>query len=195
MARALSGEPAQRRSRAPATPSRWRRSAAAARPATAASSPMSSRPARGTCRAIRIMFQQQYDGSPNPANGAYQYDGWGFPPTQSYKYMGGTSMAAPLVAGGAAVVRDFYQKSRGHQASAALVKAVLDQLRRRSARREQRRRSRQLRIRFPTFTKAGAASISSTRPMPATVLRREPPRSRPATPRRTASRSPRPARR
>ena len=39
--------------------------------------------------------------------------------------MGGTSMAAPLVAGGAAVVRDFYQKSRGHQASAALVKATL----------------------------------------------------------------------
>ena len=71
------------------------------------------------------MFQQQYDGSPNPANGAYQYDGWGFPADQFHKYMGGTSMAAPLVAGGAAVVRDFYQKSRGHQASAALVKAVL----------------------------------------------------------------------
>ena len=71
------------------------------------------------------MFQQQYDASPNPANGAYQYDGWGFPASASYKYMGGTSMAAPLVAGGAAVVRDFYQKSRGHQASAALVKAVL----------------------------------------------------------------------
>ena len=71
------------------------------------------------------MFQQQYDGSPNPANGAYQYDGWGFPADEFHKYMGGTSMAAPLVAGGAAVVRDFYQKSRGHQASAALVKAVL----------------------------------------------------------------------
>jgi hypothetical protein len=28
------------------------------------------------------MFQQQYDGSPNPANGAYQYDGWGFPADQ-----------------------------------------------------------------------------------------------------------------
>ena len=71
------------------------------------------------------MFQQQYDGSPNPANGFYQYDGWGFPAGAFHKYMGGTSMAAPLVAGGAAVVRDFYQKSRGHQASAALVKAVL----------------------------------------------------------------------
>ena len=70
-------------------------------------------------------FQQQYDPSPNPVNGAYQYDGWGFPANSSYKYMGGTSMAAPLVAGGAAVVRDFYEKARGHQASAALVKAVL----------------------------------------------------------------------
>ena len=70
-------------------------------------------------------FQQGYDGSPNPATGSYQYDGWGFPASATYKYMGGTSMAAPLVAGGAAVVRDFYWKSRGHQASAALVKAVL----------------------------------------------------------------------
>ena len=70
-------------------------------------------------------FQQQYDPSPNPLNGEYQYDGWGFPASSSYKYMGGTSMAAPLVAGGAAVVRDFYEKARAHNASAALVKAVL----------------------------------------------------------------------
>ena len=71
------------------------------------------------------LFQEHYDGSPNPLTGLYQYDGWGAPANDSYKYMGGTSMAAPLVAGGAAVVRDFYAKSRGHQASAALVKAVL----------------------------------------------------------------------
>jgi serine protease AprX len=71
------------------------------------------------------LFQQGYDASPNATNGEYQYDGWGFPASATYKYMGGTSMAAPLVAGGAAVVRDFYFKSRGHQASAALVKAVL----------------------------------------------------------------------
>ncbi|MEO8678124.1 MAG: CARDB domain-containing protein [Vicinamibacterales bacterium] len=70
-------------------------------------------------------FQQQYDASPNPRNGLYQYDGWGFPADQDYKYMGGTSMAAPLVAGGAAVVRDFYVKHHGHQATAALVKATL----------------------------------------------------------------------
>jgi serine protease AprX len=70
-------------------------------------------------------YQQQYDASANPVNGQYQYDGWGIPASAFYKYMGGTSMAAPLVAGGAAVVRDFYQKARGHQASAALVKAAL----------------------------------------------------------------------
>ena len=34
-------------------------------------------------------------------------------------------MATPLVAGGAALVRDYYQKSHGHEASAALVKATL----------------------------------------------------------------------
>jgi hypothetical protein len=70
-------------------------------------------------------FQQQYDGSPNPRNGLYQYDGWGYPLNQNYKYMGGTSMSNPLVAGASAVVRDFYQKSAGHAASAALVKATL----------------------------------------------------------------------
>jgi subtilase family serine protease len=70
-------------------------------------------------------FQQQYDPSPNPVTGLYQYGGWGIPANSSYKYLGGTSMAAPLVAGGAAVVRDFYEKARAHSASAALVKAVL----------------------------------------------------------------------
>ena len=70
-------------------------------------------------------FQQHYDASPNPQNGLYQYDGWGFPLNQRYKYMGGTSMAAPMVAGGAAVVRDYYEKVHTHAASAALVKASL----------------------------------------------------------------------
>lgn len=71
------------------------------------------------------MYQQGYDGSPNPRNNAWQYDGWGTPRSQYYKYMGGTSMSTPLVAGGAAVVRDFYQKAYNHAASAALVKATL----------------------------------------------------------------------
>ena len=71
-------------------------------------------------------FQQQYDPSANPQDNAYQYDGWGFPFNQNYKYMGGTSMSNPLVAGGAAVVRDFYSKTySGMNASAALVKATI----------------------------------------------------------------------
>ena len=71
------------------------------------------------------LYQQGYDASPNPQNGAWQYDGYGYPYNQSYKYMSGTSMSNPIVAGGAAVVRDFYQKAHGLQASAALVKASL----------------------------------------------------------------------
>ena len=70
-------------------------------------------------------FQQQYDPSANPQDNAYQYDGWGYPLNQYYKYMGGTSMSNPLVAGGAAVVRDFYRKTYSVDASAALVKATL----------------------------------------------------------------------
>ena len=70
-------------------------------------------------------FQQHYDPAPNPQNGAYQYDGWGYPLDAKYKYLGGTSMSAPLVAGAAAVVRDYYLKAHGHSASAALVKATL----------------------------------------------------------------------
>jgi len=43
----------------------------------------------------------------------------------NYKYMGGTSMSNPIVAGAATVVRDYYQKAATHSASAALVKATL----------------------------------------------------------------------
>lgn len=71
------------------------------------------------------LYQQGYDSQRNPRNNAWQYDGWGYPLNPAYKYMGGTSMSNPLVAGAAAVVRDFYQKARSHSASAALVKATL----------------------------------------------------------------------
>jgi hypothetical protein len=70
-------------------------------------------------------YQEGYDGSPNPKNGAYQLDGWGMPRNQLYKYFGGTSMSNPLTAGAATVVRDFYNKAKGVNASAALVKATL----------------------------------------------------------------------
>ncbi|ATY34633.1 hypothetical protein CVN68_14090 [Sphingomonas psychrotolerans] len=43
----------------------------------------------------------------------------------AYQYMSGTSMAAPLVAGAAAVVREYYRKERLHVPSAALLKATL----------------------------------------------------------------------
>jgi serine protease AprX len=42
-----------------------------------------------------------------------------------YAYMGGTSMATPIVAGCAALVREFYESSRHWNPSAALVKATL----------------------------------------------------------------------
>lgn len=42
-----------------------------------------------------------------------------------YAYMGGTSMSAPLVAGCAALVREYFVSQRAHDPSAALLKAAL----------------------------------------------------------------------
>ncbi len=71
------------------------------------------------------MYQEGYGDPVNPKNGAHQMDGWGIPYDGFYKYFGGTSMSNPIAAGGAVVVRDFYQKAYGVSASAALVKATL----------------------------------------------------------------------
>jgi subtilisin family serine protease len=50
---------------------------------------------------------------------------WGPSSDPLYCFMGGTSMATPLVAGCAAVVREFFQKQHGRVPSAAMVKAML----------------------------------------------------------------------
>jgi subtilisin family serine protease len=71
------------------------------------------------------MYQEYYDATPNPETGAWQSGGWFDPLDAEYKYFGGTSMATPLVAGGAAIVRQYYASKHGHNASAALVKATL----------------------------------------------------------------------
>ncbi len=91
------------------------------------------------------MFQQQYDPSPNPKNGAYQNGGWPYPYSQGLKYNGGTSMSNPLVAGGAAVVREYYQETESHNASAALVKATLINSARRLGAGQSRQRHRRQR--------------------------------------------------
>ncbi|WP_405541102.1 S8 family serine peptidase [Streptomyces phaeochromogenes] len=50
---------------------------------------------------------------------------WGLHQNPHYAYMGGTSMATPLVAGSAALVRQYYVDRRTVEPSAALVKATL----------------------------------------------------------------------
>ena len=71
------------------------------------------------------MYQEGYGDPVNPKTGAYAYDGWGMPYNVDYKWMGGTSMSNPIAAGGAAVIKDYYNKAHGITASAALVKATM----------------------------------------------------------------------
>jgi hypothetical protein len=71
------------------------------------------------------LYQQYYDTAPDPETNAWQSPGWLGPKDDEYKYAGGTSMSTPIVAGGAAIVRQYYQSAFGHNASAALVKATL----------------------------------------------------------------------
>ena len=71
------------------------------------------------------LYQEGYGDPVNPQNGLYQWDGWGTPYNSEYKYMGGTSMSNPIAAGGVTVVKDYYNKAYGLNATAALVKATI----------------------------------------------------------------------
>jgi hypothetical protein len=75
--------------------------------------------------AFSSLYQEGYGDPVNPQNGIHQWDGWGMPYNGEYKYMGGTSMSNPLAAGGVTVVKDYYNKAHGLNASAALVKATI----------------------------------------------------------------------
>lgn len=51
---------------------------------------------------------------------------WGpYPNNRQYAFMGGTSMAAPIVTGFAALLREYFIKQSAHQPSAALLKATI----------------------------------------------------------------------
>ena len=78
---------------------------------------------------IQIRFRLQSDSSLS-GNGWYLDNilitprGWGFHSNEDYLYMGGTSMSTPLVAGSAALIREFFQ-NHGHIPSAAMIKSLL----------------------------------------------------------------------
>lgn len=51
---------------------------------------------------------------------------WGpYPKNDKYMYLGGTSMSAPIVTGCVALIREYYEKKRYHNPSAALLKATI----------------------------------------------------------------------
>jgi serine protease AprX len=84
---------------------------------------------RGPCRDLRVkpdLIGPGTDILSTKSSHAPLENFAGSPPNKpQYGYMSGTSMSSPLVAGCAAIVREYYTKKRSHNPSAALLKATL----------------------------------------------------------------------
>jgi len=84
---------------------------------------------RGPCRDLRVkpdLIAPGTDILSTKSSRAPLRNFAGIPPNKpQYGYMSGTSMSSPLVAGCAAIVREYYTKERNHNPSAALLKATL----------------------------------------------------------------------
>ncbi|HEX5758074.1 MAG TPA: S8 family serine peptidase [Thermoanaerobaculia bacterium] len=83
---------------------------------------------RGPCDSIRIKPDVVAPGTDIlSARAATAPTGnfWSLSSDPQYAYMGGTSMASPLVSGCAALVRQYYREQRNVEPSAALLKATL----------------------------------------------------------------------